>query len=103
MTDDAVEPEPETPRLSLGTAAARNLATTTKSAPQMQGITSRWLLRVLAWGQVKGGTARVNRRLPYRVGDGRLTFTNVGTEVSVVPGELREIPFLRNYDDDDAI
>ncbi|SFD99493.1 hypothetical protein SAMN04487819_106157, partial [Actinopolyspora alba] len=36
-------------RLSLGTEAARNLATTTKSAPQMQGITSRWLLRMLPW------------------------------------------------------
>ena len=39
-------------QLSLGVAAARNLATTTKSAPQMQGITSRWLLRVLPWVQV---------------------------------------------------
>ena len=45
MTDD----EPESQQQSLGTAAARNLATTTKSAPQMQGITSRWLLRVLPW------------------------------------------------------
>jgi hypothetical protein len=35
------------PQMSLGTAAARNLATTTKSVPQMQGITSRWLLRIL--------------------------------------------------------
>jgi hypothetical protein len=34
-------------QLSLATAAARNLSTTTKTAPQMQGITSRWLLRVL--------------------------------------------------------
>jgi hypothetical protein len=34
-------------QLSLSTAAARNLATTTKSVPQMQGITSRWLLRLL--------------------------------------------------------
>ncbi|MFI9101746.1 Crp/Fnr family transcriptional regulator, partial [Streptomyces fildesensis] len=32
---------------SLDTAAARNLATTTKSAPQMAGISSRWLLRML--------------------------------------------------------
>ena len=40
--------------LSLGTAAARNLATTTKSVPQMQGISSRWLLRVLPWVQVSG-------------------------------------------------
>lgn len=34
---------------SLTTAAARNLATTAKSVPQMQAITSRWLLRVLPW------------------------------------------------------
>ena len=51
---------------SLGTAAARNLATTTKTAPQMQGITSRWLLKVLPWVDVKGGTYRVNRRADVR-------------------------------------
>jgi hypothetical protein len=49
-------------QLSLGTAAARNLATTTKTQSQMQGITSRWLLRVLPWVQVSGGAYRVNRR-----------------------------------------
>ncbi len=48
---------------SLSTAAARNLATTTKSAPQMQAITSRWLLRMLPWVDVAGGTYRVNRRV----------------------------------------
>ena len=32
---------------SLSRAAARTLATTTKSVPQMQGITSRWLLKLL--------------------------------------------------------
>ncbi|MEU8660787.1 Crp/Fnr family transcriptional regulator, partial [Actinoplanes philippinensis] len=30
---------------SLSTVAARNLTHTTKSVPQMQEITSRWLLR----------------------------------------------------------
>ncbi|GAA3034835.1 hypothetical protein GCM10020000_10330 [Streptomyces olivoverticillatus] len=39
-------------QLSLGTDAARQLATTTKSVPQMRGISSRWLLRVLPWVQV---------------------------------------------------
>jgi hypothetical protein len=29
--------------------------------PQMQGITSRWLLRILPWVQVPAGTYRVNR------------------------------------------
>src|ERR1700710_926477 len=92
----------EMPQLSLGTAAARNLATTTKSAPQMQGITSRWLLRALPWVETKGGVYRVNRRLSYAVGDGRVTFTNVGADVLVIPGELCEIPFLRSYGDTDV-
>ena len=99
QADDATE----SPQLSLGTAAARNLATTTKSAPQMQGITSRWLLRVLPWVETKGGVYRVNRRLSYAVGDGRVTFTNVGSDIQVIPAELCEIPFLRSYDDMDVL
>ena len=39
---------------ALGKAAARNLTTTTKSVPQMQNISSRWLLKVLPWVQVNG-------------------------------------------------
>ena len=75
-------------QLSLGTGAARNLATTTKTPPQMQGISSRWLLKVLPWVQVHGGVYRVNRRLNYSVGDGRVTFTSVGDAVSVIPATL---------------
>ncbi|MCZ7458051.1 family 2B encapsulin nanocompartment shell protein [Streptomyces sp. WMMC940] len=88
------------PQQSLGTAAARNLATTTKSAPQMQEITSRWLLRMLPWVQVQGGTYRVNRRLSYSVGDGRVTFVQTGSQVEVIPAELGELPPLRGYDDE---
>ncbi|MEH2140601.1 family 2B encapsulin nanocompartment shell protein [Nostoc sp.] len=90
--------ENEHPRLSLSTSAARNLATTTKSAPQMQGITSRWLLKLLPWVQTKGGTYRVNRRLTYTVGDGRLSFSNTGADVQVIPQELGELPLLRGFD-----
>ena len=43
-------------QMALGTLAARQLATTSKSPPQMQGITPRWLLRVLPWVSVTGGT-----------------------------------------------
>jgi CRP-like cAMP-binding protein len=89
--------------LSLSTAAARNLATTTKTSPQMQGISSRWLLRKLPWVEAPGGVYRVNRRLTYQLGDGRVTFTNTGSDVQVVPQELREIPLLRGFDDDDAL
>ena len=90
---------PERSQLSLATEAARNLATTTKTVPQMQAITSRWLLRLLPWVQVSGGVYRVNRRLTYTVGDGRVTFSTTGSEVRVVPPELCELPPLRGFDD----
>jgi CRP-like cAMP-binding protein len=90
-------------QLSLATAAARNLATTTKTPPQMQGITSRWLLRVLPWVEASGGTFRVNRRLSYAVGDGRVTFTSTGAEVRVIPAELCELPVLRGFDDAEVL
>ncbi|MFE9369922.1 family 2B encapsulin nanocompartment shell protein [Streptomyces sp. NPDC006711] len=88
---------------SLGTAAARNLATTTKSVPQMQEISSRWLLRTLPWVQVQGGTYRVNRRLSYTVGDGRVEFIQTGGNVRVIPAELGELPALRDYDDEETL
>ncbi|AFE10412.1 cyclic nucleotide-binding domain-containing protein [Corallococcus coralloides DSM 2259] len=88
---------------SLGTQAARQLATTTKSEPQMQGISSRTLLKLLPWVQVSGGTYRVNRRMTYAVGDGRVTFTSTGAKVQVIPQELGELPLLRGYEDVDAL
>ncbi|HSZ40986.1 MAG TPA: family 2B encapsulin nanocompartment shell protein [Trebonia sp.] len=89
--------------LSLSTSAARNLATTTKSVPQMQGITSRWLLRLLPWIEVSGGAYRVNRRLSYTVGDGQITFVATGDQVRVIPDELRELPALRDFDDHEVL
>ena len=86
-------------QMSLTTEAARNLATTTKTVPQMQGITSRWLLKILPWVQVSGGAYRVNRRLSYAVGDGRLKFTTFGAAVHVIPQELCELPLLRGFAD----
>jgi hypothetical protein len=90
-------------QMSLNIAAARTLTTTTKSVPQMQGITSRWLLRMLPWVQVSGGTYRVNRRLSYTLGDGLLTFTSNGNDVRVIPAELTELPWLQGLDDADLL
>ncbi|MEV7277539.1 family 2B encapsulin nanocompartment shell protein [Streptomyces sp. NPDC093111] len=95
--------EPSRPQSSLSTAAARNLATTTKSAPQMQEITSRWLLRMLPWVETKGGAYRVNRRLSYTVGDGRIEFVQDGATVRVIPQELGELALLRDFDDVDVL
>ncbi|HVK26184.1 MAG TPA: family 2B encapsulin nanocompartment shell protein [Actinokineospora sp.] len=90
-------------QLSLSTKAARNLATTTKSEPQMQGISPRWLLRMLPWVEVSGGAYRVNQRLTYTVGDGRVEFTNIGAQVRVIPQELRELSLLRDLDDEETL
>ncbi|WP_338071324.1 family 2B encapsulin nanocompartment shell protein [Actinomadura bangladeshensis] len=85
-------------RLSLGTRAARNLATTTKTVPQMQGITSRWLLRMLPWVEVSAGTYRVNRRLKLAVGSGRVSFVQAGADdVRIIPETLTELPLLRGF------
>src|SRR5262245_55668059 len=65
----------------------------------MQGISPRWLLRMLPWVQVTGGTYRVNRRLSYALGDGRVSFTSTGAQVRVIPAELCELPLLRGFDD----
>ncbi|MFI1281316.1 family 2B encapsulin nanocompartment shell protein [Streptomyces sp. NPDC020858] len=105
--DPSAEPSAEqltaATRQSLSTEAARNLATTTKSAPQMQGISSRWLLRILPWVQTGGGTYRVNRTVSYTLGDGRITFVKTGTELRVIPPMLRELGMLRSFPDDQVV
>ncbi|WP_373689185.1 family 2B encapsulin nanocompartment shell protein [Streptomyces sp. Rer75] len=93
----------QNPQLSLSTAAARNLASTTKTVPQMQGISSRWLLRLLPWVQVSAGTYRVNRRLTHTLGDGRVEFVATGADVRVIPAELRELPPLRAFEDEEVL
>ena len=77
---------------SVTTAVARNLATTTKTTPKMMSITPRWLLSLLPWVQVDGGTYRVNRtkvelsqagRIEIELSDGATTFS---------PESLRSVP-----------
>lgn len=100
---DTVVEEQQPAAQSLSTQAARNLATTTKTVPQMQGVSSRWLLRVLPWVNVSGGTYRVNRRLTYAVGGGQVAFAQTGDNVAVAAPSLREIPLFAGVDDDAAL
>ncbi|MFI6369378.1 family 2B encapsulin nanocompartment shell protein [Streptomyces sp. NPDC050546] len=89
---------------SLSTQAARQLATTTKSVPQMQAITSRWLLKMLPWVDVRGGAYRVNRRLTLRLGRGRVQFEQNGADdIRVIPQTLTELPVLRGYSDGEVL
>ncbi|PSL52012.1 Cyclic nucleotide-binding domain-containing protein [Saccharothrix carnea] len=90
-------------RLSLGTEAARVLATTTKTRPQTQAITPRWLLRRLPWVEAAGGTYRVNRRRTYEAGHERVACTALSGRFRVVPETLAELPPLRDCDDEDVL
>ncbi len=86
--------------LSLGVEAARMLASTTKSPPQMQQVSPRWLLRMLPWEDVPGGVFRVNLRRTYPVEDVRVSFSH-GPDggIQVTPESLRELPFLWQFED----
>lgn len=53
-------------RHTLGEPAARQLANTTKTVPQMRSITPRWLIACLPWVPVEAGTYRVNRVVEAR-------------------------------------
>jgi hypothetical protein len=46
---------------TLGAQAARQLANTTKTPPQWQANTPRWLVSLLPWTPVEAGTYRVNK------------------------------------------
>ncbi|GGR88528.1 nucleotide-binding protein [Streptomyces aureoverticillatus] len=99
-TEQGEGPTAEAQPTSLSTQAARQLTTTAKSEPQMQAITSRWLLKMLPWTDVKGGTYRVNRRLQLRIGRGRVQFEQNGADdIKVIPETLTELPVLRGYSD----
>jgi hypothetical protein len=47
--------------LALGDAAARQLANTTKTVPQLATISPRWLVHLLQWIPVEAGVYRVNK------------------------------------------
>ena len=49
------------PQTALGDVAARQLANATKTVPQMQRITPRWLQLLLQWVPVEAGIYRLNR------------------------------------------
>ena len=46
---------------ALGDGAARQLANTTKTVPQLSTITPRWLVHLLQWVPVEAGIYRVNK------------------------------------------
>jgi CRP-like cAMP-binding protein len=88
--------EHEQQQRSLATGAARNLATTTKTVPHVQATTPRWLLRSLPWVEARGAAYRVNRRLTYEGGTGKVSFGGTSAATAeIIPPTLAEIPLFK--------
>jgi CRP-like cAMP-binding protein len=80
--------------------AARSLATTTKTIVQTTDITPRWLLRLLPWVQVSGGTYRVNRRKLVVKPRTRIEFLEANGQLALAgPRELAKFSLFEGLDD----
>src|ERR1700748_1506288 len=79
---------------SVTTSVARNLASTTKTRPKMQSITPRWLLSMLPWVNVEGGTYRVNRT-KVELSKAERIEVSINGDVVMFPSEaLRRVPLF---------
>src|SRR5262245_4832561 len=79
---------------SVTTSVAKNLATTTKTSPKMMSITPRWLLSILPWVNVEGGTYRVNRTKVELSKAERIEVTQHNGTASFPPEALRSVPLF---------
>jgi CRP-like cAMP-binding protein len=84
---------------SVTTSVARNLATTTKTSPKMMSITPRFLLRLLPWVQVNGGTYRVNRTKVELTKAERIEVEVSARAASFAPETLRSVPLFSKLPD----
>jgi CRP-like cAMP-binding protein len=80
--------------------AARNLATTTKSVPQMVGITPRYLTRLLPWVEVNSGTYRVNRQKVVLMQKEKIRFDFEGGNAHLQASHLKTLSLFRNVDEE---
>ncbi len=85
---------------SVTTAVARNLANTTKTSPKMMSITPRWLLSLMPWVQVEGGTYRVNRTKVELSKAQRIIIDLSGDTLTFQPEALRSVPLFSQLPDE---
>lgn len=88
------------PQQSLSPRSAKNLACTRKSPPQMRSISPRWLLQLLPWVEVSGGTYRVNRR-NVRVAEGVSVNEDGERRIELLSGHEGEAELTQTFVDYD--
>lgn len=86
-------------RQSLRVDAARKLATTTKTLPQMDSISPRWFCQLLPWVNVLAGTYRVNKRKIIVPRDGKIDIKTKDGDAILESRHLKGIALLRDADD----
>ncbi|MBS0263028.1 MAG: cyclic nucleotide-binding domain-containing protein [Planctomycetes bacterium] len=79
---------------SVTTSVARNLANTTKTSPKMMSTTPRWLLSLLPWVQVDGGTYRVNRTKVELPKAQRIAIELSASAGPIAADSLRSVPLF---------
>ncbi len=84
---------------SVTTSVARNLANTTKTRPKMMSITPRWLLSLLPWVQVNGGTYRVNRT-KVELSKATRIGIDLNSAAAFPPEALRSVPLFSMLPED---
>jgi len=84
---------------TLSVPAARTLSNPTLTAPQMLAVSPRWLLQMLPWVTVEGGTYQVNRRRIVLKQSDRIATSLEGDSPKLDPKALRALSFLRGADD----
>ncbi|MFC1795864.1 family 2B encapsulin nanocompartment shell protein [Pseudomonadota bacterium] len=97
---EKLQVEEEEKRGSFTQDAARNLATTTKSIPQMVGITPRYLTRLLPWIEVHSGTYRVNRQKIVLAQDEKIKFDYDAEDGGIQAHHLRALSLFRKVDEE---
>ncbi|HYP44784.1 MAG TPA: family 2B encapsulin nanocompartment shell protein [Propionibacteriaceae bacterium] len=85
---------------SVSTGAARNLASTTKTRAQWAALTPRWVLHLLPWVRVDGGTYRVNRVRLLDPDQRKIRCTIEDGRPVVAVDELRQLSLFRDLDAD---
>ncbi len=84
---------------TLSVRAARTLSNPTLTAPQMLSVSPRWLLHLLPWVNVEGGTYQVNRRRVVLTQGDRIVAGLEGERAHIDPKALRSLAVLRSADD----
>lgn len=98
MAEKPTVPE-DVKRESVTQEAAANLATRTKTVPQMVGITPRYLSRLLPWVEVNSGHYRVNRQKVVLSQDQKIQFDFEGGDEKIQGRHLKALSLFRNVDE----